>query len=224
GYGPHKVDQGGENVRLDAEGAFGHNIRGVAEVDYLSSFVFRLAFNEIFTQAVNSEVKSKAFLSNTTNGFFYNASAQRYQNFESTTSGDVITILHAPSFEFSGVNRQLGHSPFYWSYEAAVEGLSRSEPSFRTASLVGRFDLRPTLSLPLILRGWTFRPEFSLRDTLYTQQLMPSSGVGVAASDPINRKALEGSIEVRPPALDRIFDRELLGRKWKHVIEPRVIY
>jgi LPS-assembly protein len=224
GFGNPRVDQGGHNVRLDAEGAFGHNFRGVADIDYLSSYVFRLAFNEVFNQAVNSEVKSQVFLSNTTRGFSFNASTQRYQNFESTTPGDVITILHAPSFESSSVDRQIGQTPFYWSYDVAAEGLSRSEPSFRTASLVGRFDLNPSLSLPLVFHGWSFRPELSLRNTIYTQRLMPSNGVGVAASDPINRKALEGLVELRPPALDRVFDREFMGRKWKHVIEPRVVY
>ena len=153
GTGNPPVNQGGEEVRLNAEGAFGHNFRGVANIDYLSSYVFRLAFNDVFTQAVNSEVKSKAFLSNTTNGFFYNASMQRYQDFESTTAGDVVTILHAPSFEVSSVDRQLGPSPFYWSYEAAAEGLNRSEPGFSTAALVGRFDLQPSISLPLKLGG-----------------------------------------------------------------------
>jgi LPS-assembly protein len=224
GIGNPPVDQGGHEVLLDGEDTFGH-FRGVASIDYLSSFVFRLAFNDVFTQAVNSEVKSEAFLSNVNNGFFYNASTQRYQNFESTTPGDVITILHAPSFEASSVEHAIGHSPFYWSYDTAIEGLSRSEPSFRTAPLVGRFDLHPTLSLPLVQHGWSVRPELSLRETFYTQQLVPSSGgVGVAESDVINRKAVEGSVEIRPPALERVYDRELWGRKWKHVIEPRATY
>src|SRR4029077_16513244 len=173
---------------------------------------------------VNSEVKSEAFLSTATRGFFYNASTQRYQNFESTTPGDVITILHAPSFESSSVDRAIGHSPFYWAYDAAAEGLSRSEPGFRTAPLVGRFDLDPSISLPFLIRGWSFRPEISLRDTFYTQQLVPSSGPGVAINDLINRKALEGSVELRPPSLERVFDREFLGRRWKHVVEPTVTY
>jgi LPS-assembly protein len=224
GTGNPPVNQGGEEVRLVGEGAFGHNFRGVANIDYLSSYVFRLAFNDVFAQAVNSEVKSKAFLSNTTNGFSYNASMQRYQDFESTTAGDVVTILHAPSFEVSSVDRQLGPSPFYWSYEAAAEGLSRSEPGFSTGPLVGRLDLQPSISLPLKLGGWSFRPVLALRDTGYTEQLATAGGVKVAESDPINRKALEGSVEVRPPALSRIFEREVLGRKWKHVIEPRVVY
>jgi LPS-assembly protein len=224
GIGKPLVDQGGHEVRLEAEDTFGH-FRGVTSIDYLSSFVFRLAFNDVFSQAVNSEVKSEAFLSNATRGFFYNASTQRYQNFESTTPGDVVTILHAPSFEASSVDHAIGHSPFFWSYDAAAEGLSRSEPSFRTAPLVGRFDLRPKLSVPLVLHGWSVRTELSLRETFYTQQLVPSSGgVGVAKSDVIDRKALEGLVEIRPPALERVYDREFWGRKWKHVIEPRAAY
>jgi LPS-assembly protein len=223
GFGNPKVNQGGHEARLNAEDVFGA-FRGVASIDYLSSFVFRLAFNDIFAQAVNSEVKSWTFLSSSNQGFSYNASMERYQNFESTNPGDVITILHAPSFESSTVGRRIENSPAYWSYEAAVEGLSRSEPSFRTAPLLGRFDFSPGISLPLLFRGWSFRPELSLRDTFYTQQLMPSSSLGIASSQAINRKALEETFELRPPALARVFDREWLGRRWKHVIEPRLTY
>ena len=221
---PH-VDQGGEEVRLTAEDEFGHNFRGVADVDYLSAFVFRLAFSEVFTQAINSEVRSEAFLSNTTNGYFYNAEMKRYQDFESTTPGDVISILHAPGVELDSVDHQIWHSPFYWSYDTALEGLSRSEPGFSTAPLLARLDLYPTVSLPLRLGGWSLRPQFSLRDTAYTQELLVSStGARSVGSQAIDRKSIEGSVEVRPPALDRVFDREFLGRKWKHVIEPRVTY
>lgn len=222
GYGVPHVNQGGDEIRFVAEDEFGHNFRGVADVDYLSSFVFRLAFSEVFTQAVNSEVKSDAFLSNTTSGYSYNARMERYQDFESTTPGQAITILHAPGLELGSVDQQVGNSPFYWSYDTAIEGLYRSEPGFSTAPLVGRFDLAPTLSLPLRFGGWSFRPELSLRDTSYTQDLASTSGA--RSSDPITRKSLEGSVEVRPPALERVFDHEFLGHKWKHVIEPRAVY
>jgi LPS-assembly protein len=224
GYGPTRIDQGGEEVRFTAEDVFGHNFRGVADIDYLSSFVFRLAFSEVFTQAVNSEVKSEAFLSNTTGGYFYNGLMQRYQDFESTTPGQVITILHAPGAELGSVDHQIGNSPFYWSYDAALEGLSRSEPGFSTAPLLGRLDVSPDLSLPLRIGGWSFRPALSVRDTTYTQELMVSNGVRSVISDTITRKSLESSVELRPPVLSRVFDREFLGRKWKHVIEPRVVY
>jgi len=225
GYGNPHVTQGGEEIRLTGEDDFGHNFRGVADVDYLSSFVFRLAFNEVFTQAVNSEVTSDAFLSNTSRGYFYNLSMQRYQDFESTVPGQVITILHAPSVDSNSVDQQIGSTPFYWSYDVALEGLSRSEPGFSTAPLLARLDLNPEISLPLRYAGWSLRPSFSVRDTTYTQELIPStSGARSASSEAITRKALEGSVELRPPAVGRVFERPLFGRKWKHVIEPRVQY
>jgi LPS-assembly protein len=223
--------QGGADVRLTAEGNF-HNFRAVANIDYLSSYVFRLAFSDVFAQAVNSEVNSTAFLSNATRGFFYNASMQRYQDYESANNDDVVAILHAPSFSSASVDHAVGHSPFYWSYEAAMDGLERSDPplnttipNFSTAGMVGRFDLNPSISLPLQFHGWSIRPELSLRDTFYTKRLLTSPiGIESTLSDAINRKALEGSVEIRPPTLDRVFDRQFLGRKWKHVIEPRVVY
>jgi len=218
------VDQGGTNVRLDAESQF-HNFRAVANVDYLSSYVFRLAFNEVFSAAVNSEVKSQAFLTKTINGYSSNVLTQRYQNFESTTKDDVITILHAPSMDLSSVEHQLGSSPFYWAYDASAEGLSRSEPSFNTGQLVGRFDFYPRISLPVLVHGWAVRALVGARDTLYTKQLVATPGaVGIALDDPINRRDAEGSLEIRPPALERVFGGELLGRKWKHVVEPRAVY
>ncbi|PYX54643.1 MAG: hypothetical protein DMG76_21045 [Acidobacteria bacterium] len=224
GIGTPKVSQGGEDIRLTAEDHFGHNIRGVANVDYLSSFLFRLAFDPIFSQPLQSEVKSQGFLSNSTNGFSYNALIEHYQSFQSSTPGNVITIVHAPSFDFSSVDRELGHSPFYWAVDTAVEGLSRSEPSFHSAPIVGRFDVDPNVSLPLRLGGWSLRPEVGIRYTLYTQQLVPSSGLGTASSDPINRRALDTSVELRPPTLERLFNHKFLGLKLKHVIEPSVVY
>ena len=139
------------------------------------------------------------------------------------------TRTPAPGGEISSVDQRLWSTPFHGSFDADAEGLSRSEPDFRTAPLVGRFDLSTSISLPRLFRGWAFRPAFALRDTIYTQQLVPAAGttlteVGTAISNTLNRKSLEGSVEVRPPAIDRIFDREILGRKWKHVVEPRIVY
>lgn len=227
------VQQGGENARLNAEGTF-HGFRAVANVDYLSSFLFRLAFNEVFSQAVYSEVKSQVFLSKSTNGFTLSSMVERYQNFfqnTSSTSGealsnnfDAIKISHAPSLDASSVDRPLWRSPFYWSFDTSLGGLARSEPGFRTGNLLGRFDFHPEISLPLLFRGWSVRPALELHDTYYTERLIPGENGSVAVNDPINRKALEASVELRPPALGRVFDKEFLGRKWKHVIEPRVVY
>ncbi|MFZ0799655.1 MAG: LPS assembly protein LptD [Terriglobales bacterium] len=242
GIGKPPDDQGGEDAHFLAERPFG-TFRGVANVDYLSSFVFRLAFTDVYTQAIDSEVRSQIFLSDTTNGFHFNALAERYQDFEvcvpptvpetgtctTITQTELVRILHTPSFFISGEERQLGNTPLYWSFESAAEGLQRrqasegTQPGLRTAALVGRFDLAPSLTMPVQWRGWSFRPALTLRDTFYTEQGNAASP-GTVADDILNRKSLEASVELRPPALSRIFDRPWLGRKWKHVIEPRMRY
>jgi len=134
GIGNPVQNQGGEDAHFTAEGRF-DNFRGVANVDYLSSFVFRIAFTEVYSQAVNSEVKSQIFLSNTTNGFHYNALAERYQNFEicnpavngapctTLSQTQLIRILHTPSFFVSGEERKLAGTPLFWSFESSAEGV-----------------------------------------------------------------------------------------------------
>jgi LPS-assembly protein len=239
GYPPQ--DQGGEDARFEAQRFFG-TTRGVADVDYLSSFVFRIAFTDVYTQAIDSEVRSQIFLSNTTNGFHFNALAERYQNFDicnpetelnapctTLTQTELVRILHTPSFFASSEERQLGNTPLYWSFESAAEGLQRREasegfqPGFRTAALVGRLDFAPSLSLPLQWRGWSLRSGLTLRDTFYTEQGNPTTS-STALDESINRKSLETSVELRPPSVSKVFDRPWLGRRWKHVIEPHIKY
>jgi LPS-assembly protein len=223
------LQEGGQEVRLAAEGNF-DGVRAVSNIDYLSSFLFRLAFNEVFTQAVNSEIKSQIFMAKAVNGYSVSGMVERYQNFFQTLEStgalsnppifDAVRILHTPSVDASSVNRMLGHSPFYWSFDASLSGLSRSEPGFHTSNLLGRFDFNPEISVPLQFHGWSLRPALTLHETYYTERLTNN----IAVKDPTNRQALEGTVEIRPPVLEKIFDKEFLGRKWKHVIEPRVTY
>jgi LPS-assembly protein len=224
GVQPSNVDQGGEDIKLNGEALLPYDFRGVASLNYLSSFVFRLAFTENFSQAVNSEVKSVAFVSKTYQGFSVNAFASRYQNFQSTVKGDLVTIYHAPGIELSSVDQRLGRTSLYWSYDAASEGLRRTEPGFDTPNLVGRFDLEPDVSLPLFYGGWTLRPEVALRDTLYTETRVAGTGAGTAIQQAVDRRSVETAVELRPPTLGKIFDRTLAGRKVKHTIEPYLIY
>ena len=224
GYGPQKIDQGGQDIKLDAETILPWNIRSVANVNYLSSFVFRAAFTEQFSQAVNSEVKSLLFFSKDYNDYFFNASASRYQNFQSVTRGDLITILRLPSFEAMAADHPIWKTPLYWSYDLALDGVSRREPTFKTNDLVGRFDLEPRVSLPLAWRGWSLFSEVATRNTFYTQRKAASSGIGAVEDKLLNRRAIEASAELRAPALSRIFDKTLFGRKVKHTIEPRASY
>ena len=224
GYGFPKQTQGGQDIALVSEAKMPFGLRGVADLNYLSSYVFRLAFSESFTQAVNSEVKSNAFLSKSYNGHFFGLMGSRYQNFQSTNRGDLITILRVPGLDVASVDRKLGSSPIYFSYDASLTGVSRREPDFVTDPLVGRFDLYPRAAVPFHLAGWDFRPEIALRDTYYTQRRIPNGGVGEPGPSDINRRAFETSVEIRPPALTKVFANDILDHKVKHAIEPRLLY
>jgi LPS-assembly protein len=232
---PVLLREGGEEARLLAERNL-YGFRAVSNIDYLSAFIFRLAFNEIFTQAINSEVKSQVFAAKNVGGFSLSGMVERYQDFFQTlTSNDAtppvftlsnppvfnnVQIWHAPSFDVSSADRPLGHTPLYWSFDGSVAGLARSEPGFQTDNLLGRVDLTPEISLPLLFHGWSLRPALALHDTYYTERFVGTQAV----DDPTNRQALDASVELRPPALEKVFDHEFLGKKWKHVIEPRAVY
>jgi len=221
--------QGGEEVRLLGADDQDH-WRTSASIDYLSSFLFRQAFSVSYTQAVNSEVRSVLYASHNLDGFSINASAGRYQNFYqdpvTTTYSDQIKILHLPMVEVNGLEQRLSSSPFFWGVDTSAGGLNRSEPGFVTANLVGRLDVRPRIALPLQWKGWDLRPEVAMQDTLYTQQVGASATnpLGVPSGDGLNRRALETSVELRPPVLEKVFDKQLFGSTFKHVIEPVFTY
>ncbi|MFB3815683.1 MAG: LPS-assembly protein LptD [Terriglobales bacterium] len=221
---PGKQDQGGHEVTLVGQLRFRDGLRAVADIDYLSTFVFRAAFSESFTQAINSEVRSTAFLTDVWRGFSFSGMASRYQNFQSIAHGDVITIVHAPQFQASTVDRRVEKTPLYWSFNAAADGLSRREPNFVTSNVVGRFDIYPRVLAPLLWRGWTLVPEFAVRNTWYSDRLIASAPVGTPIGRAVNRRALEATFDLRPPTLGRIFERTTFSRQWKHTIEPRFTY
>ncbi len=214
----------GEDARVVGVAQLRPGVRAVADVEFLSSFLFRATFAETWAQAINTEVRSTAFVSDNWRGFSFNVMSSRYQNFESFGPGDVITILHAPSFEASSVDRRIGRTPLYWSFDAAFDGMTRREPAPSTATgkIVSRADMAPSVSLPLFRGGWSLRPELVVRDTYYSERREVLTGGPVG--DDLNRRALDASVELRPPALARIFEKPWLSRQFKHVLEPRVTY
>ena len=220
--------QGGEELKVNGLADLPYGFRGVASVDYLSSYLFRLAFGQSFTDAINSEIRSVGFVSKSWSGNYLALMASRYQDYQSTLQGDVIDIAHLPSLQMASVEQQILNSRFMYTYDVAGEGLSRHQPGFQTQNVVGRFDVNPTLSMPTFLEGWTFRPEVGVRETVYSERLLPIENhtgvIGVAVAQAINRNVAQASMEVRPPSLARIFDKKLRGYVFKHVIEPYAEY
>jgi LPS-assembly protein len=126
--------------------------------------------------------------------------------------------------------------PVYYSFETAVEGVSRKETpgdlaTFRaeagrdpiiTPSIVQRFDLHPNIAIPLNFSGWSLTTTLGARATYYSNSIDPVTGL-VTPRDVV-RGYGELEFDLRPPALARNFRREDGSVRFRHVIEPYLIY
>ncbi|MBS1815178.1 MAG: LPS-assembly protein LptD [Acidobacteria bacterium] len=230
---PAERNQGGEEFALSARKDINDHTRAVADVNYLSSFVYREAFNENFNQAVVSDITSSAFLQRDGNGYVGAIHADRYQGLKNVSTSQEVRIFHAPSIDFDVMEKPLGKSPLVWSAQNSVAVLKRVQrggANFST-EINTRVDVQPRISLPLSAKGWTFRPGFAVRDTFYTHHRKPGplpGTVPVEVYSSINRAVIDANFEMRAPVLERVFDtgvfRRFLGRKVKHTIEPQLRY
>jgi LPS-assembly protein len=222
------VNQGGVDIGAFGRKDFSPETRLAGTVDYLSSYTYRLVFNDNYSQAVNSQVISVVGLTHEHNGFIPSAYVERLQNFASTTPGDEARILHLPTARFDSLDRPLGNSQLYWGMGSSVSDLSRSEPDFHARN-VGRVDVYPHLSWPILADGWSFVPGIALRETFYSGSQIPdltgmNGGTPTVSHDPLDRPDLEASVDVRPPALERDFTLSRWNRELRHVIEPELRY
>lgn len=225
--GTQRVNQGGADVGAEGRKNFSPYTKVGGTAEYLSSYTYRLVFNDNYAQATNSQVSSDVALTREHNGFIPALALDRFQSFASTTNGDEVRILHLPYLKFDILDRPLGDSHVYWDMGSSLAYLSRSEPNFHARN-VGRVDFYPHLSLPFGAGGWNFTAEGAFRDTAYSisqiPDLTPNTGnIPTISHDPLNRLAAEATFDVRPPALERDF--ELPGNhELRHVIEPELTY
>jgi len=228
---PVTVNQGGVDILLDGRYDFTPETRVVADIEYLSRYLYRLTFEEDYAVAINSEVKSQAFLTHTQDNYTESFRLNRYQNFESSTTEQQIRIVHAPEIDIDSNDRYLEGTPLMWGYSGSFAGLSRYEsPNFRTSSSIPRLDVYPHLSAPLHFHGWGFRPEVAVRDTFYgkSQYEATLNEFPTVREADINRAYFEGGMSFRPPSLTRDFTApwlvRLFGGELRHTIEPEVTY
>jgi len=222
------INQGGVDINAEGRKDFGSETRLAGNVEYLSCYVYRLVFNDNYSQAVNSEVKSSISLTHAHNGFVPSISMGRFETFASSTDGDEAKILHLPSLRFDVLDRPLGPSPLYWGLGSSLGYLGRAEPGFHARN-VGRVDFYPHLSLPFTAGGWSVAPEISVRETAYTISQNPdltgaNGGTPTISHDPLNRSDFEASVDLRPPAIERDFTLTRWNRELRHVIEPELTY
>jgi LPS-assembly protein len=226
--GEELVNQGGVDVVALGRKDLTPNTRVAGNVEYLSSYLYRLVFNDNYSQAVSSEVASDLSLTHEHNGLIPSVALDRFQTFASSTNGDEARILHLPSLRYDILDRPLFASPLYGGLGSSLSYLNRSEPHFHARN-VGRVDFYPHISLPLEAGGWSVVPEAALRDTFYSISQTPDltgarSGTPSISHDALNRVDVEASVDLRPPAFERDFTLSGWNRELRHVIEPELTY
>jgi LPS-assembly protein len=230
------ADQGGSSFYIDSVHYFPNGFLAAADVNVTSSLAFRQVFSDSIQQAISPEERSQVFINKNYNAYSFNF---RMNSQATSLQNSQIRIRELPSVSLDrrpSILKWLKELPIYFSFESGVEGVSRKEsPSdlalFRleagrdpifTPSIVQRFDFHPTVSMPLGFGGWSLTATAGARATYYSNSFDPVTRLATARD--VVRGYGEFELDLRPPALAKNFRRDDGSVRFRHVIEPYLIY
>ncbi len=225
-FGEKGPNQGGSSFYADAVQYFKNGFVAVADINITSNPDFRQVFTENILTAISPEERTLLYLNRNWRSFSFNAMFGEQSSF---IGNEIVKVRQFPSLEFSKRSTKVSESlPFYFSYDSALEGVRRSETLgdqfiLKTPSIVQRLDFFPWLTFPLrSLAGFTLTPSIGLRSTFYSDSLDPVQQQVVGQN--LFRNYAEFNLDLRAPALAKIY-RHGDGTPWfKHIIEPFVEY
>ncbi len=230
--------QGGEQQRVEIQSLLPRGWRFVTDYNQLSSLTFRMAFADTFGEAVNSEIRSAIFLTNNFRGFSLNFAALNDKSFltlpvPATSATPAIpatsvALRNAPEVRFGSAEQApWRRAPVYFGFDAFAGVVNRNDEDIETSNFVDRYEFAPRVTVPLHFGPWLgVTTSATFRATSYGDSLDSVGKVGVAS---IKRNTGEFTVDLRPPALERFFDRAPLKkdkshRRYKHTIEPAFTY
>ncbi|HEY6268201.1 MAG TPA: LPS assembly protein LptD [Candidatus Acidoferrum sp.] len=233
--------QGGEQQRLEIQSQLPGGWRFVTDFNHLSSLTFRLAFADSYGEAINSEVRSAVFLTNHFGGFSLNFAGLDDKSFltlpttitsptgvVTTVPATSVTLRNLPEARFGSVEQApWKNAPVYFGFDAFAGVVYRSDQMNQTSNFVDRYEFAPRVTVPLHLGYWLgVTTSAAFRTTSYGESFDSTGNVSVAS---IKRNTGEFTVELRPPALERFFDRNSLKKdktrhRYKHTIEPALTY
>ena len=184
--GPANLSQGGEELEFRGKTQI-WGFTGQADINYLSSYLFRQAFSYSFVSAVSSEVYSIGYLQRHFQNDLYSLTfeAQRDQLFNTVTQAyqqpNQVIIQKLPSAEFVGRDRTIsnGPVPLWFSFDSSAAVLNRQEPigtvvnfgpapqTLGTGAML-RLDAQPRVMTEFNFKGFSLNPSVSVGFTDYT--------------------------------------------------------
>ncbi|HJR09124.1 MAG TPA: LPS assembly protein LptD [Pyrinomonadaceae bacterium] len=230
-------DQGGSSFYIDGVHYFPNGFLAAADVNITSNLAFRQVFSDNIQQAISPEERSQVYVNKNAGDYSLNVLAR---NQVTSLPNARIRIRNLPSIEVQKRPSPLSFFeklPVYFSFDGALEGVSRKETvddlatfvreteggnPLITPSIVQRLDVNPQFTVPLYFGGWSATTTASLRGTYYSNSIDPLTRL-VLGRD-VSRAYANLSFDVRPPALARNFYRGDNSLRFRHVIEPYVTY
>lgn len=241
--------QGGEQQQLEVQSLLPHGWRFISDFNQLSSLTFRLAFADTYGEAITSEVRSSVFLSDNFRGFSLNFGALNDKTFLSipttTSTGTTtpplnVTLRSLPEARFSSVEQAPWRNlPVYFSFDSFLGAVYRLDSGYTqtsttpfyipvdTPNFVPRVSFAPTVTVPVHFGSWLgVTTSATFRTSFYGDSL---NSAGQVTTQSITRNTGEFAVELRPPTLERFFDRSSLKKdkprkRLKHTIEPSITY
>ena len=208
--------QGGVLAYIQARSDLGDGFYARAEVNYLSSFVFRQNFTESYNEVISAEVHSTGYVGKDWSSYGLNLVVQRNESFQSTQPGDTVIIRKLPEVDFVSRDQRIWKNlPVWVSWESSAGLLHRTQLSFQTRQFVERMDMYPRVTTALRWKDFSLIPSFAIRETHYGE----SQEQGRILGQNLNRSGREFNLDLVPPSLARVFRGRI-----KHVIEPRASY
>jgi LPS-assembly protein len=171
-----RLGQGGRSARIFAYGDFGRGFRGVADMNLVSSFVFRQVYEDGLNIISSPLEHSVAFTSR--NDAYMSTNFQFARNGVFFPNEPTVVLRKFPTMEIGFPSRRLGNLPLYFTGETSFAGMSRRDAAIVTPGFVDRLDLHPTIQMPIVHSSlWTGASGsgFGKRPIRTREMLVPSS-------------------------------------------------
>ncbi len=217
------VKQGGHQQQIEVQSLWKDGWRFVADVNELTSLTFRLAFSDTYGDAINSDIRSSVFLTNNFRGFSFNIASLSDRSFLELSPPQSVFLRSAPEARFGSVEQAPWQQlPIYFSLDSFAGAVHRDDEFLITPNFVARTEFAPKVTVPFHFGDWLgVTTSATFRTTYYGNSL---SSVTTLSGESITRNTGELSVELRPPTLERFFDRPRTRHRYKHTVEPFLTY
>lgn len=226
-------DQGGSLVYAEGVQYFRNGFTAVADVRLTSNLAFRQVFSDGIQQIISPIEVSQAFVNKSWNSYTLNILAR----------SQVISIPNVriktrnlPSINFEKRPTELSFlKNVYFSFKTDLEGVSRREETDNltiyqqqtgsdvvvSPAIAQRLDVHPQLMFPFYSRYFSLTATVGTRVTYYSNSFNDMRRV---VGRDVIRKYGEIELDFRPVALARNFYGKNNVFRFRHVIEPYLVY